>query len=115
MRLLVDENYPPSCARALSAAGHDVACISEVAPSIADHAVLALARSEGRVLVTFDSDFGDLVFLRGQAAPVAIILIRLHPVVLADVTTLTLRALDAEPLGAFVVSTPNGLRKRLLP
>jgi predicted nuclease of predicted toxin-antitoxin system len=32
--------------------------------------VFALARAEGRVLLTFDKDFGELAFRRGlQAAP----------------------------------------------
>jgi predicted nuclease of predicted toxin-antitoxin system len=77
--------------------------------------VLALARREVRVLVTFDSDFGELIFLHGEPAPPAVVLLRLHPIVLEDVVVITRRALDADPEGAFVVTTLDGLRKRPLP
>jgi predicted nuclease of predicted toxin-antitoxin system len=68
MRLLLDENVPGDVAAALRGQGHDVAAVAQTHPaSLADGAVLALARAEGRVLVTLDRDFGELVFARGAA------------------------------------------------
>jgi predicted nuclease of predicted toxin-antitoxin system len=115
MRLLIDENYPRDGSRALVAAGHDVLRVADAAPAVDDRGVLDLARREARILVTFDSDFGELIYLHGEPAPPAVVLLRLHPVVLDDVIAITLRALDAQPQGAFVVSTRDGLRKRPLP
>lgn len=41
--------------------------IAEIAPSIADPNVLARAVSDGRVLLTDDKDFGELVVREGRA------------------------------------------------
>ena len=115
MRLLLDENYPMDGARALEDAGPDVLRVADAAPSIDDRAVLALARREARVLVPFDSDFGELIYLHGELAPPAVVFLRLHPIVLDEVIAVTRRALDASPEGAFVVTTRDGLRRRPLP
>ena len=112
MRLLLDENYPLDAIAALTAAGYDVCLIAEVAPSISDRKVLALARRESRMLVTFDADFGELIFLHGEPPPLAVVLLRLHPIMLADVVAATRRALDTSPEGAFVVTTRDSLRRR---
>jgi predicted nuclease of predicted toxin-antitoxin system len=50
--------------------------MAELAPGEDDDRVLARALAERRVLVTFDKDFGELVFRRGRAASCGIILLR---------------------------------------
>jgi predicted nuclease of predicted toxin-antitoxin system len=115
MRLLIDENYPLEAARALADMGHDILRVADAAPSADDRAVLAMARQQARVLVTFDSDFGELIYLHGEPAPPAAILLRLHPIIIDDVIASTLRALAAGPEGAFVVTGRDGLRRRPLP
>ena len=49
--------------------GHDVLSARDRFPHASDEALLALAREEGRVLITEDKDFGELVFLRGLPHP----------------------------------------------
>lgn len=61
LRFIADENLPRSIIAAMRALGMDVACVGDVAPGIFDDEVLALAEREGRVLVTLDKGFGDLV------------------------------------------------------
>jgi predicted nuclease of predicted toxin-antitoxin system len=113
--LLLDENMPRSLGAALARAGHDVVHVGDAEPAADDRRVLALARAAGRQLVTFDADFGDLVFQRGEAPPPAILFLRLHPIDGAAAAALVLRAL-ADPVdGQFVVCTPDGLRRRPLP
>jgi hypothetical protein len=51
----------------------------------------------GRRLLTFDVDFGELVFSRGAAAPMAILYFRLHPIVMEEVLELALRAVAETP------------------
>jgi len=63
--------------RGLRSAGHEVTYVAELAPGIADEAVLALARERNAVLVTADKDFGELVFAR-NLPHAGVILIRLH-------------------------------------
>jgi len=60
MRFLADENFPAAARSALIAAGHDVSWVGAVAPGVSDPDVLALAGHEGRILLTFDKDFGEL-------------------------------------------------------
>lgn len=61
MELLVDENVVPAHVSALESAGYDVRRSDTLLEKGAsDEAVLALARQEGRVLVTYDrKDFSD--------------------------------------------------------
>ena len=59
MRFLADENCPRAAVAALEVAGHDVAWVRLAAPG-ADADVLAAAARKGRVLLTFDKDFGEL-------------------------------------------------------
>ena len=49
--------------------GHDVLSVLEKDPSATDEEVLAFALEEGRVLVTEDKDFGELVFVRRLPHP----------------------------------------------
>jgi hypothetical protein len=60
VRLLADENFPFAAVRALQEAGHDVVWIGTAAPGSSDLEVLARTAREGRVLITFDKDFGEL-------------------------------------------------------
>jgi len=64
MRILLDENIPGDAVATLRSRGHDVVWIRTDSPGIADDAILAGAVSEQRLLITFDKDFGELVFRR---------------------------------------------------
>lgn len=77
MHFLADENVPRPAVAALRAAGHDVLWIKEVMPGAEDHVVLDLAQRERRVVVTADTDFGELAFRSGLPAQCGIVLIRL--------------------------------------
>jgi predicted nuclease of predicted toxin-antitoxin system len=75
-RFLLDENVPVASAQRLRQAGHDVA---EVAPGEADAAVLSRARAEERLVVSFDRDFGFLVFRGAAPPPLGILYFRTEP------------------------------------
>lgn len=77
MRFLADENVPGPAVAALRESGHDVLWIKEAIPGAEDAAVLDLAQRERRVVVTADTDFGELVFRSGLSAQCGIVLIRL--------------------------------------
>ena len=51
--------------RALRSAGHEVLAVAEISPRIGDEEVLKLARDDARVLLTEDTDFGELVYAEG--------------------------------------------------
>lgn len=79
MRFLADENVPIPSIRLLRAAGHDVDAVIEDAAGTSDPDVLERARRHEQVLVTFDRDFGELVYRRGSPVPAGIIYLRLSP------------------------------------
>ena len=49
MRFLADENVEAPVIEAMRAAGHDVACIGEIAPGVEDQQVLRLANAQSRL------------------------------------------------------------------
>lgn len=79
MRWLADENIPGYAIAYLRGRGEDVLSIAETTPAVSDIEVLALARREQRLLISFDRDHGDLVFNRGFAPPRGIVFLRFSP------------------------------------
>jgi predicted nuclease of predicted toxin-antitoxin system len=74
MRFLADESCDFAAVHALRAAGHDVAAVSDVARGAEDTVVIELARSERRVLLTEDKDFGQLVFAAARQSSGVVLL-----------------------------------------
>ena len=64
MRFLVDRCAGRRLAEWLGNKGHDVVEAHTLGPDPGDRALLELAESENRVLVTMDKDFGELIYLR---------------------------------------------------
>jgi predicted nuclease of predicted toxin-antitoxin system len=77
MRFLANENVPGPVVAALRERGHDVAWIKESMPGAEDPAVLALAQAEQRVVVTSDTDFGELAYRSRLPAQCGVVLIRI--------------------------------------
>ena len=75
MRFLADESCDFAAVRVLRQASYDVTAIAEINPAIDDSAVLSLARSEDRILLTEDKDFGLLAYAGGKHSA-GIVLIR---------------------------------------
>jgi len=78
MRFLADENVPGPVVAALRERGHDVLWIKESMSGAADSVVLALAQAEKRVVITNDTDFGELAFRFGLPAGCGVVLIRIE-------------------------------------
>ena len=75
MRFLADESCDFAVVKALRNAGHEVTAIADTNPGCEDDRVLHLARSDQRVLLTEDKDFGLLAYAGGQQTA-GVILIR---------------------------------------
>jgi len=116
-RLLANENFPAPSVEYLRDAGYDVASVAEGSGGLDDRAVLALAEAEQRWIVTFDRDYGELIFARGLAAPPAVILFRLKSYRLDVPGRLAAELLESgsDLEGYFIVMDESGPRKRLLP
>ncbi len=76
MKLLADENIGLEVVVFLRKKGHDVRSITEISPGVFDTTVLTKAADEKRILITADTDFGELVYHAGQRHA-GVILLRL--------------------------------------
>jgi len=115
--LLVNENFPAPAARSLRAAGFDVLAVAEDMPGATDRVVLEHARELGRWLITFDRDYGELVFLHELPPPLAIIFIRQEPIP-PDAPAEWLKNLLSDPeleSGYFITLGSRTIRRRALP
>jgi len=116
MRFLANENFPLAAVDALREASHDTAWVREEMPGGSDEAVLDRALREGRVLLTFDKDFGALVFRSGAGASCGVVLFRV--VMLPDqLSRFVLETLEARSDwdGNFSVVELGRVRIRPLP
>jgi predicted nuclease of predicted toxin-antitoxin system len=77
MRLLADENFPRAAVAAFEASGHDILWVRTVMPGASDAEVLQVAERDGRVLLTFDKDFGELAARSGVAPGCGVVLFRM--------------------------------------
>jgi len=96
VRILVDENVSRGVARALADAGHHVERVAEVIRSADDAQVLAYAISVDAVLVTFDADFGRMIFGEHHPSPRAVIYLRSPPPSPAETIRRILRVLASD-------------------
>jgi predicted nuclease of predicted toxin-antitoxin system len=76
MKILADENIGRSIVEYLRYNKHDVFWIKEGYCGITDYEILKLALKNQRILLTYDQDFGSLVFLEHKLHH-GIILLRL--------------------------------------
>lgn len=115
MRFAIDACVPAQLAEELTALGADVVAAAG-RPAMPDEEVLSGAVVQGRVLITNDKDFGDLVFRDGRAA-VGVILIRFDIVspALAETTARRIADLPQHGRGQFVVLESGGERLRPMP
>lgn len=76
MRLLADEGVEARVVERLRDEGHDVDYVAELSPGVSDDEVLGRADEDGRILITVDKDFGELVFRMGRVST-GVLLLRL--------------------------------------
>ncbi|MEM0962850.1 MAG: DUF5615 family PIN-like protein [Bacteroidota bacterium] len=99
---------------ALRDAGHEVDYVAERNAGLSDSEVLALAHAAGSVLLTADSDFGELVHRQGRVHS-GVLLVRFAGLSEDDkvrCTVTSIRIHGMELPSAFAVLTPTALRIR---
>ena len=116
MKWLADENFPEPSYRFLVANNFDIIHASKLFPSAIDELVVDAARNEGRVLLTFDRDFGKLLFLRKLAPPIGVVYFRLLDYLPECPGQLLVEMLrdGFDPIGYFTTVRDIGLRQRPL-
>ena len=116
IRFLANENVPFATTKRLQQEGFDVVSVSIDFPSIKDESVILFASMDNRIIITFDRDYGELIFQHKVASPPGVIYFRLHsfrPEDPAEIL-LTFLKLDINFEGFFSVISENNLRQKKL-
>ena len=77
MKLLANENFPYKSIHYLKAKGHDVISIGMDNPGITDSEIMEIAINEERTILTFDRDYGALIFHHNYKPEKGVIYLRL--------------------------------------
>lgn len=117
MKFLADAHISMEMVAMIRDLGDECLDSSAIPPRMPDVDVLRKAESEGRVVITSDKDFGELVFVYGISCA-GVVLIR---VALADeadrvayVRSIWPTVLSRLP-GSFITITLSGIRARPMP
>ena len=118
MRFLLDQDIYLGTLRFFEGVGHDVVPVSQLGFSQAqDETLLRLAQEQGRIFVTRDRDFGNLVF--AKAIETGVLYLRMTPVtqnkVLVELERVLNTYSEQDLLKSFVVIEADGHRMRKLP
>ena len=119
MRFLADMGISPRSVAFLQNLGHDAVHLhSHGLDRLQDSSILDKAQEEGRVLLTHDLDFGELIAASGARLP-SIVVFRLrnmHPeTVNRHLASLLSQHLELLEQGAIVSVTEGQIRARVLP
>jgi predicted nuclease of predicted toxin-antitoxin system len=120
VRLLIYANLSPKVATRVHSEGYDAVHVSDIGLLTAsDEAILAHAATSGQVIVSADTDFGELLAVSGASRP-SVVLLRsadhLTPDQQGDLLVANLPTVAAELEAGAVASIARGrLRVRPLP
>jgi len=117
MRFLANENFPLPSVYALRLAGHDVESIAESHSGWKDVQVLAHAVQSERIILTFDRDYGELLFRYQLQPPPAVVFFRNKGTEPRTVATRLLALLTNQTIrleGYFTVLEDDAIRQRKL-
>jgi predicted nuclease of predicted toxin-antitoxin system len=117
VKFLLDESVERGIADFLERLGHDVIAVARDVPAgMPDRDVFTVGTREGRVLITNDTDFGELAARRGHAHH-GVILFRLRATPVAEKVVALEHVLETVEMDAttLVVVTPTRVRVRRTP
>jgi predicted nuclease of predicted toxin-antitoxin system len=111
MKFLADENISTKVVGHLRSKGIDIVSVRELMPGISDESVLETANKQKRVIITFDDDFGELIFGRKLRVQ-GIILLKFVPKSSQHIvdTISNVLATQAQIEGHFVTVTEKRIR-----
>ncbi len=114
MKFLANENFPTTSYKILKSQNWDIEHVGEFNMGISDEEVMETSINEQRIIITFDSDYGELVFKYGYK-PVGVIFLRIKefsPEFPAQLLDKLLIKEKLEVDGRFTVIDENQIRQR---
>lgn len=115
MKLLANENFPAASVKYLREIGYDIISIGEDNPSNSDTDVINLSNEEKRTILTFDRDYGELIFKFNLKANCGVIYLRLDkydPEEPGKIIDELLKNHNLEPSKTLTVYDGNSIRQR---
>ena len=118
MRFLANENFPLKSIRQLREHDHDVVAVIEEMSGVSDRIILDRANRENRIILTFDRDYGELIFHYQLPTPAGVIYLRFDPVSPEEPADLLIRMFESTGIqveNKFTVLDRDRVRQRSLP
>jgi predicted nuclease of predicted toxin-antitoxin system len=115
---LANENFPLPSIGLLREAGYEISSILEDSPGIEDPEVLSRAADEKQVILTFDRDYGELIYRLQLRPPAGVIYLRFRPYTPQEPALLLLNLFQNKELQFekwFTVLERDQIRQRPLP
>lgn len=112
---LANENFPLPSIVLLRNNGYDIRSIQETSPGIADEEVLRIARTNNLIILTFDKDYGELIFRFHSEDPLAVVFFREKgqtPLFAGEILLRILTMKSMNLTSAFTVIEANNVRQR---
>ena len=118
MRFLLNENIPQKAILALREAGFEVIPVAELMAGADDQTVLGYAHEHQLIVITFDRDYGELIYRHQLPSPLGLLYVRFPFPAPAETARYILHLLKQESLdlvGKFTTAAHNRIRQRPLP
>jgi len=115
MRFLANENFPLASVNLLRQAGYEIAAVIQDSPGVKDSEVLTRAVNEQRIVLTFDRDYGELIYRAKAPAPVGVVYFRFDPLTPEELAQQLLSLLEQKVIsleGKFSVLERGQVRQR---
>ncbi|MEW6555547.1 MAG: DUF5615 family PIN-like protein [Actinomycetota bacterium] len=117
MDFLANENIPLSTTKLLAEGGHDVICVADEIPGASDRQVIEQAITTNRIVLTFDRDYGELIFRHKARDVPGVVYFRFTPISPDEAGTMLLEILKEKIItlsGKFTVIERDSIRQRSL-
>jgi predicted nuclease of predicted toxin-antitoxin system len=79
MKFLADENFPYAGIKLLRNSGYSVFAVFEDTPGAKDCDILNRAHTENLIILTFDRDYGELIYKHNLLTPKGVVYFRFTP------------------------------------
>lgn len=115
MKLLANENFPLKSILFLRSKGFDIISIGIDNPGIQDQLVMNIAIQEERTILTFDRDYGELIFKHNYKPGKGVIYLRLDEYEAEEPGKIIQKSINKNEFNfdnALTVVDINGIRQR---
>lgn len=115
MKFLANENFPFPSIQLLRSHGFDIKSIAEESYGITDLQVIGIAKTQNRIILTFDLDYGELIFKYSAVNPPAAVYFRhkgLNPLSAGETLLKFVESSSIQMENCFTVIEKTSIRQR---